>query len=146
MKPVQELFSIYAEQLPENWKWATVYFMFGEGVTEHFSEYGLSEDRTLVEKDFSSSGLGVSQIFHDLKDEIAPPPLEQPTHIELTIQPDGKFDTVLGYGEPNWDIAPRAWPDDITATDYTYTKAWPNGMSDDAKSIMEDPRSLIGYD
>ena len=146
MKPVQELFSVYAEQLPKNWTWATVYFMFGEGVTEHFSEYGLSEDRTLVEKDFSSSGLGVSQIFHELRNEIAPPPLEQPTHIELTLEPDGKFHTVLGYGEPNWDPAPRGWPDEITADEYTYTKAWPNGIPDETKDILDDPRSLIGYD
>ena len=146
MKPVQDLFPMYTDQLPEGWSWATIYFVFGEGRTGHFTEYGYSENRSLGENDFSNKVGDVEPLFLELRNDIAPPPLEQPTHIELTLEPDGKFHTVLGYGEPNWDPAPRGWPDDITADEYTYTKAWPNGIPDETKDILDDPRSLIGYD
>jgi len=146
VRSVQEIFPIYANALPDNWKWATIYFVFGEGQTGLLTEYGFTEDRSHIEKGFKNLDIDVSHLFHELRNEIAPTPMEQPTHIELTIEPDGKFNTVLGYGEPNWDPAPRPWPDDITAKEYTYTKAWPDGMSEEARSIMEDPRSLIGYD
>ena len=148
MRPVQELFPMYAQLLPEGWKWTTIHFVHGEGRTRLFNEYGLSEDRLAVEKDLSLLNnlldLNVDSLIHELINEIAPPPLDQPTHIELTIEPNGKFDTVLGYGEPNWDPAPRGWPDDITAEDYTYTKAWPKGIKEKSVKRLKDPRSLIG--
>ena len=146
MRPVEEILSIYRVALPEGWKWFTVHFAFGDGRTKHFTEYGISEDRSIVKKDFSNKVEGEWQWLEALRDTVAPPPMEQPTHIELTIQHTGKFETVLGYGEVNWDPAPRGWPDDIRAEDYTYTKAWPNGLKEQTKKRLKDPRSLIGYD
>ena len=148
MRPVQDLFPMYADILPKGWRWATIHYVFGEGRTSCFNEYGLSEDRSTIENDMvllnKLLDLNIGPIFHELRNEIATLPLEQPTHIELTIEPDGKFNTVLGYGEPNWDIAPRPWPDDITADEYTYTKAWPNGIKEKSIKRLKDPRSLIG--
>ena len=147
MRSVQELFLIYKNLLSDGWKWCTVHFVFDDGRTRHFTEYGLSENRTEVELDFKNNKVSdVGILFTQLRDAISPAPLQKPTHIELTFQPSGKFDTVLGYGEPNWDPAPRVWPDDIRAEEYTYTKAWPNGLKGQTKKRLKDPRSLICYD
>ena len=145
MQIVSDIFSILDSELPERWQWCTTYYMFGKNRSSVFVDYGFSTDKTKIEDGFTLNRESKS-LIKSLREEIALKPTVQPTHIELTIECTGAFNTVIGYGDPNWDPAPRPWPDDITAKEYTYTKAWPNGMSEEARSIMEDPRSLIGYD
>jgi len=148
VEPVQELYAIYDPLLAEGWNWLTIYYLFGEGRSRHFAEYGLTQDRSVVEIELRGRPpAGKTQLlFNEIRTTVAPDPLPQPTHIELTVEHDGKFATVLGYGEPNWDISPRPWPDDITADEYTYKKAWPEGLRESTKQLLDDPRSLIGFD
>ena len=143
MKSVSSLFSILDSELPDGWNWCTIYFMFGDNHSREFTCYGLSPDDG--ERDLHGRS-SVWEQMRAFRDEIAVDLSQQPTHIQLTIESDGKFDTVVGYGAPNWDIMPRPWPDDITAENYTYTKAWPDGLPEKIRKRLKDPRSLIGYD
>ena len=117
--------------------------MFGENRSSVFVDYGFSTDKTKVEDGFTLNR-EIKLLIKSLREEIALKPTEQPTHIELTIKCTGAFNTVIGYGDPNWDPSPRPWPDDITAEDYTYTKAWPKGIKEKSVKRLKDPRSLIG--
>ena len=143
MKSVSNLFSILDSELPDRWIWCSIYIMFGDSQSQEFTEYRLSSDDE--EKNINTPN-GVREQMYTFRDEIAVDLSQQPTHIQLTIESDGKFDTVVGYGAPNWDIMPSPWPDDITAENYTYTKAWPDGLPEKIRKRLKDPRSLIGYD
>ena len=149
--PAQEIFNITKPLMPGDCVWFTIFFMCGaDDQTQHFIELGRNSDKNNREN-LKNTGTALETIalgesFARLRDKLTPKPLEQFTHIELTYDKGGKFKSVLGYGEPNWDVMPKAWPDDISAESYTYTKAWPNGMPDGMKSLLQDPRSLIGFD
>ena len=147
MKPIEEIFYIYKPLLPESWNWCTIFFMTGSGRSIESTTYGFTSDREQEEINFNSptgTATRICELMNEFAGEIASTPLQQPSHIELTLEPDGKYNTVIGYGEPNWDPAPRPWPDDITAEEYTYTKAWPNGIKEKSVKRLKDPRSLIG--
>jgi len=150
MSVYQNIYSKIAASLPEKWSWFTLKFKFSS-TEDHFGysiDYGDSENRDSRESlnftEVQDGSPNLVALMRSLRDEIAPKPLTQFTHIELTFDNTGNFDSVLGYGKPNWDISPRPWPDDITADSYTYTKAWPNGITKKRAAIMKDPRSLVG--
>ena len=147
---IEEIFHLCKESLPEEWRWCTAHYKRARNDrTSVMVIYGLEADRTKEKNDFDCPAgvpTRLCELFQQYGNIIAPNPMEKPTHIELTIEPDGTFDSVLGYGEPNWDPSPRPWPDDIRAEEYTYTKAWPKGLKKGVKELLKDPRSLIGYD
>ena len=137
--------------MPTDWAWFTIYFMYGEkGQTEHFIEYGCETDVNtrvnLKKPEPVQQTTNLIKSFLELRDKLAPKPLPKFTHIELNYSKDGKSKSVLGYGKPNWDLMPRGWPDDITAENYTYKNAWPDGIPAEVKPLMQDARSLIGYE
>ena len=75
--------------------------MFGDDHSREFTCYGLSPDDG--ERDLHGRS-SVWEQMRAFRDEIAVDLSQQPTHIQLTIESDGKFNTVVGYGAPNWDI------------------------------------------
>ena len=105
-------------------------------------DYGLTPNRdSPINSDIS---IDIQKEMRELREHIAPQPLPQFTHIELTFTNNGEFESILGYGRPNLDILPIQWPDDITADSYTYTKSWPSGVPEKRAALMKDPRSLAG--
>jgi len=150
MSVYQSVYSKIAVLLPESWLWFTLNFQYSasDDHWRYIIEYGESENKDSREglhfTEAQDGSPDLVALMRSLRDEITPKPLTQFTHIELTFDNSGNFDSVLGYGKPNWDISPRGWPDDITADSYTYTKAWPNGITKKRAAIMKDPRSLVG--
>ena len=95
MRVVERILSVYSLELPENWSWFTAHCAFGEGVTSYFTEYGMSEDSSSIKTDFNNT-TDKEPLFTELRNTIAPPPMEQPTHIELTIHHNGKVRNSIG--------------------------------------------------
>ena len=91
MKSVQTLFPVYAGQLPEGWKWARIHFVFGDGASAHFTEYGYSEDHSIVENDFKAGAVRVQPLFYELRNEIAPPPLACIIHEACATDSDSRW-------------------------------------------------------
>ena len=142
MSPHQNIFDAFGSKLPGNWHWFTLRaFYESHGVT-YMLDYGLTPDRNVLKN--SDVSIDIQRDMFELRERIAPHPLPQFTHIELTFNNNGEFESILGYGEPNRDILPRPWPDDITAESYTYTKSWPDGVHEKRAALMKDPRSIVG--
>ena len=141
MSIYQQLYDFTAAALPDDWAWVTIYCAYGEGRTRIRVNYGTTEDRQDYE---NIPAPNISQFLETLRSQVAPPPTEQFTHIELTFERSGNYNSVLGYGKPNWDVMPISWPDDITAEEYTYVGAWPNGITAARAKRLKDPRSSKG--
>ena len=150
MRTYQIIYNKIAGSLPGKWSWFTLSFNFSstDDHSRYFIEYGESDNKDLRDSlnftEIQDGSPDLVSLMRILREEISPKPLHQFTHIELTYNNSGNFESVLGYGEPNWDISPRPWPDDITVEPYTYTKAWPNGITEKRAAVMRDPRSLVG--
>ncbi len=141
MSVYQQLYENVASALPDDWAWVTIYCAYGEERTRTMVYFGNTEDMHNRE---NVQPPKLSALLQTLRHQVAPPPTDQFTHIELTFERSGSHSSVLGYGEPNWDVMPISWPDDITAEEYTYVGAWPNGLMASRVKLLKDPRSSKG--
>lgn len=132
---IQGIFNVYINYLPEDWSLLRFFHKTeGKGVSESFATYEVVSEPG-IKKSFedpleADDGDDIDALMPLLRDSISPDGLLKYTHIELTILRDGTFDTVLGYGPVDWSPSPYPWPDDITAEEYTYKRAWPDGKPD----------------
>jgi len=140
----QEIFDKVVPYLPKDWKWFTLYSFISERGVTYMLNFGTSEDQSDIQD--NGAAFDITPEIYALREEIAQSSVPNFTHIELTFLSDGKFDSVLGYGEPNLDLLPRPWPDDITSKEYTYTKNWPDGVPERRAAILTDPRSVVGVE
>jgi len=152
MSHFQDIFDIAKPLFPDDWEWVTFFVKFSDdgGRIKYFVDYGSSsnqrDSKSLDTLSVSQEMRIIRKLITDFRKKINPEPQKKFTHMELTFKQGEDAKAVLGYGAPNWDILPISWPDDISADSYTYKNAWPDGMPDNRRALLKDPRSLIGFE
>ncbi|MEZ5986233.1 MAG: hypothetical protein R3B94_09820 [Hyphomonas sp.] len=132
---IQGIFNVYINYLPEDWSLLRFFHKTeGQGISLTFETYEttskLGKEQYFEDPLEPEDSNSIRLLSYSLRDAISPDGLPKYTHIELTIHRDGTFDTVMGYGPVDWSPSSYPWPDDITAEEYTYKRAWPDGKPD----------------